>query len=121
MTTLEPLLEKGCEPMELGQLTLFAGASHASQSRTAGKRKAQADDRWLWPYTRDLFAIFVPDTSSLKMCRGFSPEVEADPTWAAYVAGLVDGDGSIWAQKGRTTQLYPAIAIRLGWKGKKYS
>jgi hypothetical protein len=95
-----------------------AAASPASPFRLPGSEERKPmNDGYGWN-SRDLFAIYVPDTSSLKMCRGFSLPESADPTWAAYVAGLVDGDGSIWIQKGRTTQLYPAVAIRLGWKGR---
>ena len=67
---------------------------------------------------KEPYAVLIPDGQSLKMLAGFSPQEKTEPSIAAYVAGLVDGDGSIYIQKGRTTQLYPAIGIRLGWKGR---
>lgn len=72
------------------------------------------------PNASDLFAILIPTASSAKTFRAFCPVgTSPDVHTLAYVAGLVDGDGSIWIQKGRTTQVYPALTIRLGWKGEE--
>lgn len=72
------------------------------------------------PSSGELFALLIPSTSSVKTLPAFCPPVSShDVHTLAYVAGLVDGDGSIWLQKGRTTQVYPALTIRLGWKGEE--
>jgi DNA (cytosine-5)-methyltransferase 1 len=115
--TFERLQQIDYTPMEFTPMS-SAADSPVSQSPSPEDVAQPGTTDGSGQSSRALFAIFVPDTSSLKMCRAFCPQGPIDQTWAAYVAGLVDGDGSIWAQKGRTTQLYPALAIRLGWKGR---
>lgn len=108
----------GGEPARRGKSICSPGASPVNRSVSPDDDADRTTSDGYGPSSEELFACFVPDSSSLKMFPDFCPQAAMDTAIAAYAAGLVDGDGSIWIQKGRKQQVYPAVSIRLGWKGK---
>jgi hypothetical protein len=115
MTTCEPARSGGeTEP----PLTLWPEDFLASLSASPGRASRRRIAGGSGQPSMTLFALLIPDSPSSRMFPAFCPQEDLEPNIAAYVAGLADGDGSIWIQPGRTTQLYPKISIRLGWKGR---
>jgi hypothetical protein len=105
--------------MSCPEPTSSAEGSPASPSASPAGAEAKRMNDGYGPRSSELFAIFIPDGSCSRTFPAFCPPGPLDDKISAYVAGLVDGDGSIWIQRGRTTQLYPKISIRLGWKGRQ--
>ena len=97
---------------------LSAGGFHVNPSVSPAKEMHKMIFDGCGQNSIEPYAILIPDLQSLKMFPGFVPREYMDEKIIAYVAGLVDGDGSIYLRKGRTAQIYPGLGIRLGWKGK---
>jgi hypothetical protein len=94
--------------------------SLASPSQSRGDEEVQKTRGGSGPSLPVLFAVYIPDTSSLKTCLGFSLPEDGNKEFAAYAAGLLDGEGCLTIStrsEGFGHGVYPKVHINMTTKG----